>query len=206
MSAMRGCRALVFVVSTFVIAACGGKAKSPPPPIVHAEPPPPPPPVCVKAGADQSAIGSAAADADRAHFCVSDGTDTNQCFTMSLADGKLEKLAAPGPAQPPSLADTHARVETTATEVKVCTSETECKTIKPGVPKNADNPLDARANAAGTIAVVMLGDGEKGKGIAEVWDVAKNKKLASIRYAKGDFKCGHGRVLGDTVYVSADVC
>jgi len=204
---MRGTRITFVIVS--LLAACGGKSPPPPtPPVAKAppKPPPPPPPACVKAGEEQSAIGSAGADADHARFCVSDGTDTNQCFTVALADGKLEKAGAPEAPQSAALGDAHARVETTATEVKVCVTPDDCKTIKPSVPKNAQNPIDAAVNAQGTIAVVMLGDAEKGKGTAEVWDVAKNKKLSSIKYAKADFKCGHARVLGDTVFVSADVC
>ena len=188
-------------------AACGGSQKPAPPPVVHEEPKPaPPPPVCVRAGAEQSAIGSASADAASAKFCISDGSDTNQCFTVDLAAGTLTRLAGPGPAQPPALGDAHARVETTATEVKVCATADACKTIAPKVPKNAENPIEARANAAGTIAVVLLGDAEAGKGTAEVWDVAKNKRLSSIKYANGDYKCGHARVLDQTIFISADVC
>jgi hypothetical protein len=193
-------------VAIALVGACGGSQK-PAPPVVHEEPKPPaPPPVCVRAGAEMSAIGSASADAASAHFCVSDGSDTNQCFALDLAGGALSRLAGPGPAQAAALGDAHARVETTATEVKVCATADDCKTFKPSLPKSAENPLEARANAAGTIAVVMMGDAEAGKGTAEVWDVAKGKKLSSIRYASGDYKCGHARVLGDTIFVSADVC
>ena len=35
---------------------------------------------------------------------------------------------------------------------------------------------------------------------------AKKKKVASIKYAKGDYKCGSAAMLGDTVYLSASVC
>ncbi len=202
---MKGCRTFALVAFS-IFAACGGKPAPPPAPPKVAVAPKPPPPACVKAGADMSAIGSAGADEGNAHFCVSDGTDTNQCFTVALGDGKLAKASAPGVAQSPALGDARARVETTPTDVKVCATADDCKTIKPAVPKGAENPLEAVANAPGTIAVVLLGDAEKGRGTAEVWDVAKNKKLASIRYAKNDFKCGHARVLGETVFVSADVC
>lgn len=209
MPAMWGRRTSILFIASALIAACGGKAKAPAPaPIVHvAKKPPPPPPACVKAGEQQSAIGSAGVDDHGAHFCVSDGTDVNQCFSMALPGGKLDKAPSPGAAQAPALADAAARVETTATEVKVCAlADNTCKTIKPGVAKTATNPIEAAVNAAGTIVVALVGDGAKGKGAAEVWDVAKGKKLATIKYAKGDFKCGHARVLGDTVFVSADVC
>jgi hypothetical protein len=192
-----------------IAAACGGKAKPPaPPPVEHEEARrPPPPPACVKAGAEMSAIGSAGADDSRAHFCISDGTDTNQCFTIELDNGKLEKSGSPGAAQPSALGDSKARVQTTATDVKVCPgADDTCKTFKPAVPKGAENPIEAVANAAGTLSVVLLGDAEKGKGSAEVWDVAKGKRVIAIKYAHADFKCGHARVLGDTVYISADVC
>ena len=46
----------------------------------------------------------------------------------------------------------------------------------------ADNQLVAVANA--THAVVMIGDTEAGKGVAEVWDVAKAKKTSTIKYAR----------------------
>ena len=205
---MWGRRTSVLVAISSILAACGGKAKAPAPaPIVHVAPKPPPPPVCVKAGEQQSAIGSAGVDDHGTHFCVSDGTDANQCFTMALPAGTLGKASAPGAAQAPALTDSAARVETTATEVKVCAlADNTCKTIKPGVGKAATNPIEAAVNAAGTIVVALVGDGAKGKGAAEVWDVAKGKKLATIKYAKGEFKCGHARVLGDTVFVSADVC
>ena len=39
-----------------------------------------------------------------------------------------------------------------------------------------------------------------------MWDVAKKKTLATIKYAKGDYKCGSAAMLGDTVYISASVC
>ena len=203
---MRGFALVAFTIA--ISSACGGKQAPPPAPpkVALAPKPPPPPPACVKAGAEMSAIGSAGADDGSAHFCISDGTDTNQCFTVALGDGKLDKATAPTAAQSPALGEARARVETTPTDVKVCATADDCKTIKPAVPKGAENPIEAVANAPGTIAVVLLGDAEKGKGTAEVWDVAKNKKLASIKYAKNDFKCGHARVLGESVFISADVC
>ena len=196
-------------LSMIVLAACGSKPPPPaPPPKVVAKkppPPPPPPPTCVKAGTEIAAIGSPSADAAFAHFCVSDGAESPECFTMDLANGKLDKAGSPSAAQPGALGDVHARVETTATEVKVCVGEA-CKTFKPSVPKGSENPVEAVANAEGTLAVVLSGDAEKGKGAAEIWDVTKGKKVNAAKYAKGDYKCGHARVLGATVFVSADVC
>ncbi|MCE9574563.1 MAG: hypothetical protein K8W52_15555 [Deltaproteobacteria bacterium] len=196
-------------LSMTVLAACGSKPPPPAPPpkveVAKPKPPPPPPPVCVKAGAEMSAIGSPSADAAAASFCVSDGAESNECFSMDLATGKLAKASAPSAAQQGALGETHARVETTATEVKVCVGEA-CKTFKPAVPKGSENPIEAVANADGTLAVVLSGDAEKGKGAAEIWDVAKGKKVIAAKYAKADYKCGHARVLGSTIFVSADVC
>jgi hypothetical protein len=191
-----------------LVPACGGKQKPAPEPVVEApkpKPPPPPPPVCVQAGAEMSLIGMATAGEGGASFCVSDGADANQCFHVDLASKEYSKLAQPPKAQPLTLAETEARVETTATDITVSRGEDK-KVLKPKVPKGAENPLDARVNAAGTLALVFLGDAEAGKGVAEVWDVTKARKLSVIRYAKGDYKCGTGQVLGDLVYISSSVC
>jgi hypothetical protein len=205
-------RALRLTSAAFALAAlipaCGGKQKPAPEPVAPAprpKPAPPPPPVCVKAGAEMSLIGMATAGEGGASFCVSDGADANQCFHVDLAAREYSKLAQPPKAQPLTLAEAEARVETTATEIKVSLGETQ-KIVKPRVPKGAENPIDARVNAAGTLALVFLGDAEAGKGIAEVWDVTKARKLSVIRYAKGDYKCGTGQVLGDLVYISSSVC
>jgi hypothetical protein len=210
MAAMRIVSGFVAASLSFVaLAGCGHKAPPPPPPpkvVAHKPaPPPPPPPVCVKAGAEMSAIGSPSADATAAHFCVSDGAESNECFSIDLASGKLDKAGAPSPAQPSALGDEHARVDASATEVKICMGE-KCTAFKPGVPKGSENPIEAVTNAAGTIAVVLSGDAEKGKGVAEIWDATKGKKVINVKYAKADYKCGHARVLGATVFVSADVC
>ena len=61
-------------------------------------------------------------------------------------------------------------------------------------------------NPSGTTVVALIGNSEAGKGVAEVWDVGKKKKTATIKYAKGDYKCGHAEMLGDTVYITASVC
>jgi hypothetical protein len=99
-----------------------------------------------------------------------------------------------------------ARLESTAKDVKVCIGDT-CFTFKPKVPKGNENPIDAVANATGTYAAVMAGNAEKGKGTVELWDVVKGKMIGKpIKYAKGEYKCGEARVLGDTLYISASVC
>jgi hypothetical protein len=209
MRKIRIASAVIAVLGAASLAACGGSDTKPAAPEVAAPPkpkaPPPPPPVCVKAGAEMSLIGMATAGEGGASFCVSDGADTNQCFHVDLAAGEYSKLAQPPKAQPLTVAEPEARVETTATEVKVCKGE-DCKVVKPRVPRGAENPIDARVNATGTLALVFLGDAEAGKGTAEVWDVLKARRLATIRYGKGVHTCGTGQLLGDAVYISSSVC
>jgi|GEM_PF-2068026 len=194
-------------------AACGSKAKpvvEAPKPVVEApKPPPPPPPVCVPA-TEVATIGTPTADASAAQFCVSNSGDDGACFSVDLASGKYAELAGAPTAQKPSLESGDARVETTATEVKVCVDvadgEAACTTLKPKVAKGATDPIQAVINNAGTFVVALYGNAEAGKGVAEVWDVGKKKKTATIKYAKGDYKCGHAEMLGDTVYITASVC
>jgi hypothetical protein len=139
---------------------------------------------------------------------VSDGAEQNACFEVDLENKKYATLDASPIAQTSTVEAPAARVVASPTEVKICTGEDEtaCKALKPKVPKGASEPIDAAVDASGTWAVLMLGDEEKGKGVAEVWDVTKGKKTATIKYAKGDHKCGAPQVLGDVVYISASVC
>lgn len=210
---MRKLRALAFAIAVVPLAAaaCGGKTKPPPEPepvVVEKpkpKPPPPPPPVCVRAGSAMSLVGMLDATAEAVKFCVSDGEASNLCYGVDLAAQKYSVLDVPPAAQPTSLDPDPARVETTATEVKVCVGE-ECKTLKPKMPKGNQNPIDAVVNAAGTHVAVMMGNAEAGKGTVDLWDVAKGKKLVTVKYAKGDYKCGEARLLGTTLYVSASVC
>jgi hypothetical protein len=62
-------------------------------------------------------------------------------------------------------------------------------------------PAAAAPAPDGGVAVVT-----PNPGVAEVWDAAKTKKLASFRYGRGDFKCGKVALLGATIYVSASAC
>jgi hypothetical protein len=190
------------------LVACGGGGekkktvpKPKPKPVVK-KPDPPPPPPCIKGGDAMGAIGGANGTDAGAEFCVSDGS-SNECFSVDLASGEYKKLDAPPTPQPASLETEDVKVETTPTEVKVCAGE-DCKTLAPKVPKGAESQLVAVASK--THAVVMIGDTESGKGVAELWDLAKSKKAATIKYAKSDFKCGVPKLLGSTVYISASVC
>lgn len=192
------------LVACLVAAACGGgDAKKPTTP-TRVEPvvgkPPGPPPVCIQGGDATGAIGGATGSDTGAEFCVSDGS--NQCFSVDLASGKYTKLDAPPTPQPAAIDPGDVKVDTTATAIEVCKGK-ECKTVSPKVPK-PDKLLAAVANES--IAVVMLGDTLAGRVTAEVWDVARNKKLTSIKYAKSDFVCGVPKLLGSTIYISASVC
>ena len=194
------------ILSLTAVAACGGKKQVQAPVVVQApkvEAPKPLPAACFKPDAGMAAIGNANFVDGHAQFCVSDGSDQNECFTVDPAASKYEKLKTAPSAQTAAVEDASVHVETTPTEVKVCPTPDKCVTLAPKVPKS-DNQLVAVANA--TTAVIMFGDAEAGKGSAEVWDVAKNKKLTSIKYAKGDNKCGSAKLLGETIYISASVC
>lgn len=197
-----------------VTAACGGKSKppvvTPPPPVAEVKPaPPPPPPVCVPA-TEPAIISTPASDGTAVHFCTSDGAADPSCFAVGLADGKYAKLAEAPSTQRPGLDDAKATVQTTATTVEVCveveTGDAACTTLKPKVARGATEPLRAAVNPTGTMVAVLVGDAAKGKGVVELWDVTKKKKATTIKYAKGDYRCGAVAMLGDTVFVSASVC
>jgi hypothetical protein len=118
-----------------------------------------------------------------------------------LETARLRQLSEPPAAQERSLTAT-GRVETTNPDLKVCNGMS-CKTLTPQVWPGAA-PLRAATN--GSIAAVLLGNAESGKGYVDVYDVTKPKKLATFKYARGEFKCGDVAMLGDTIYVSASTC
>lgn len=157
-------------------------------------------PACIKPPEEAAVIAHADGDEKRVTYCV--GTAVDQCFAMDLASGKLTNLSDQPKGQSPAL-DASARVETTNPEFKVCTEATGCKTLTPQVWPGAA-PLRAATN--GTIAAIMLGDAEAGKGYVDIYDVMKTKKLATVKYARGEFKCGDLAMLGETLYVNATVC
>jgi hypothetical protein len=182
-----------------LLSACSGGASKPPPeapkPVVHEEPKPPPKPACVQTPEGEAAITHASVNGGRVQYCV--GTVVDQCFALDLASGALTHLDAP----PAATAEPN-HIETTNPDLKVCTGD-QCKSLTPQVwPGTA--PLHAATN--GQFAVVLLGDAEHGQGYAEVYDVQKAKKVASIRYARGDWKCGEVQMLGETIYIGASTC
>jgi hypothetical protein len=185
---------LAFVL---VVVAC-----SKPAPVVKPQPPPkvePPPPACIKPLDEATfAIKNAVADGTTVKYCIGDQPD--QCFRLDTATGAFDKLA-----EPPKLDGvTTAHVETTNPDLKICQVE-GCKTLTAKVLPAAAQ-IRAATNSTGTVAVFLLGDAPAGKGYAEVWDVAAQKKLASFKYARGEFKCGDVSMIEDTILVSAAQC
>ena len=180
-------------------AGCGATPKPAPPPAVNPPPPAPPPaPACIKPPEETAPITHASGDETHVQYCV--GTVEGQCFALELATGKLVRLdAAPAAPAPASAAP---RVETTNPELKICNAD-QCKTLTPQVWPGAA-PLRVATN--GSFAVVLLGDPASGKGYADVWDVAKTKRVTTIRYTHGDFRCGDVAMLGDTIYLGANAC
>ena len=184
-----------------MLAGCGAKAAEP----VRggaikastAVKPDAPKPACIRAPEEAAPILHAVGDDAHARYCI--GASVDQCFALDLATGVLTHLAAP-PADVAAGGDAH--VETTNPELKVCSGAT-CKSLAPQVWPGAA-PLHAATN--GSVAVVLLGDVEAGKGYADIYDVVKTRKLSSFRYAHGDYKCGAVAMLGDTIYIGADVC
>ena len=207
---------LSVVASSLVVVAagCGGGTKKVAPPVKVATKPvrkpvkkkKPPPPVCVAQG-DQAVIGMSTADGDLVQFCVADGSGGSQCYGVELDQKKYDTLGSPPIPQSPTIAAPAARLQSTPSEVTVCAGDSDaaCKTLRPRV-KKGENPIEASINGQGTVVAMLLGDAESGKGEAQVWSVAKKKKLASIKYAKGDYRCGTAHVLDDLVFVSAGVC
>lgn len=204
------------VVSSLVVvaAACGGSTKKTTAPVKVTTKPvdkpvkkkPPPPPVCV-AQSELAVIGMSAADDGLVSFCVSDGNGGSPCYSLELDGNKLSKLPSPPIPQAATREAPAVRLQATPSEVEVCPVEGEgkCARLKPK-GKGGDNPIEAAVNRAGTTVVMLLGDAERGKGVAEVWSVAKKKKVATIKYARGDYRCGTAHVVDELVFVSAGVC
>lgn len=179
-----------------------GCARPAPPPAAPAAPPPPPPvsraPVCITVPEAAAPITRAHADGTSVRYCVGDG---DACFALELATGALTRLAPP-PAAPASAAPS--RAVSAPPSLEVCTGDA-CKALTTKVLPGSAR-LRAASTADGGIVVVLLGDAVRGQGAAEVWDVARAKKLAQFRYARGDYRCGDVAILGDTIYLSADTC
>ena len=191
--------ALAAVLAGLATTSCG--AKPAPAPVVKAPPPKPPPvaPACIQPMDDAAvAITDASADGTRVKYCI--GGNADQCFSLDTTSGAFDKL---GERPKPETAGT-ARVETTNPDLKVCQAE-QCKTLTAKVIPAAAQ-IRAATNTNGSVAVFLLGDAQAGKGYAEIWDVTAQKKLATFKYARGEFKCGDVAILDDTIYLSTATC
>jgi hypothetical protein len=156
-----------------------------------------PRPPCIQPPELDSAITNARVDGTRLGFCI--GKTTEQCFQLELVSGILTRLKAP-----PAAEVTGAHVELATPKLDVC-KDKACTSLTPKVMP-AMTGLRATTNAAGTIAVVLLGDAPAGKGYAEIWDVAAGKRTATFKYARGEFRCGDVRILGDAIYLNVAAC
>ncbi len=179
-----------------VVAACGGKpaaetAKT----SVGKTPETPEKPVCITPPEDAASIVHASSDGTQLQYCIGE-TD---CFAVDLGNHTYHRLI-----EPPKPSTGGARVEAIIPKLDVCTGTT-CTALAAKVMPSAAT-MRAATNADGTFAVVLLGDAPKGAGYAEVWNVAKTKKAATFRYARGDFRCGEVAMLDNTIYLSAAQC
>ena len=162
------------LLAATLVACGGGGAQEPVKPIgikPMAALTQPPRATCIRSPDEAAAITHATADETHVSYCI--GAAVDQCFTLELASGKLEPLAEAPQAQEKGLSTT-GHVETTNPELKACNASGSCKTLTPQVWPGAA-PLHAATN--GSIAVVLLGDAEAGKGYVDVYDVTKSKKL-----------------------------
>ena len=151
--------------------------------------------VCITPPEDAASIVHASSQGTQLQYCIGE-TD---CFAVDLASNTYRRLI-----EPPKPATTGARVEAVTPKLDVC-SGTTCTSLASKVMPGAAT-MRAATNADGTFAVVLLGDAPKGAGYAEIWNVAKTKKSATFRYARGDFRCGEVAMLGNTIYLSAAQC
>ena len=153
---------------------------------------------CITPPDEDGGITDAAATGSRIEYCI--GASTTACFSLDLERGGLDRL----PARPTAIPVDGARAETVDAVLKIC-SGTDCTTITPKVLPSASR-LRAATTTNGSFAAILIGDASAGKGHAEVWDVTKKTRVASFKYAHGDFRCGEVAMLGTTVYVSASQC
>lgn len=154
-------------------------------------------PACIDPPELDSMISRARVDGTRVAFCI--GKTPEQCFGLELVSGTLSRLA-----KPPAIETTGARVETTNPKLEVC-KDHSCTSLTPKVLPTMMG-LRATTNADGSVAVVLLGDAQAGKGYAEVWDVAAGKRTATFKYARGEFRCGDVQILGDAIFLNTAAC
>lgn len=187
------------VLPVVALLACGSAARSQVKPIDIKPVPVAPVKACIRQPDEAAPVTHARTDGSIVSYCI--GSAVDQCFALDVEAGTLKRIDQPPEAQDRSLTPV-GHVEATNPDLKICNTA-GCKTLTPQIwPGTA--PLRAATN--GTIAAVMLGDADKGKGYVDVFDVTKSKKLASFKYARGDFKCGDVAILGETIYVTTNMC
>jgi hypothetical protein len=189
------------VLPVVSLLACGSAATQSQVKPIDIKPMPAAAPVkpCVRQPEEAAPVTHARVDGSVVSYCI--GSAVDQCFALDVDAASLKRIEQPPEAQDRSLVPA-GHVETTNPDLKVCNT-TGCKTLTPQIwPGTA--PLHAATN--GSIAAVMLGDADKGKGYVDVFDVMKSKKLASFKFARGDFKCGDVALLGNTIYVMTNMC
>ena len=184
-----------------MLVGCGGSAPATKP--VQAVAPPvmaPAPPqaaVCIQPPDGEAKIRRATGIEGGVQFCLGEATE---CFAFDFASSALTRMKT----APEGTETAGARIETTNPKLEVCTGS-ECTSLTPKVLAGVA-PLHATTNAAGSVAVVLLGDAAAGKGYAEVWDVATAKRISSFKYARGEFKCGEVAMTGESIFLSASTC
>ena len=185
-----------------MLLGCGGKAPATTPAQTVATPvmapATPQAPVCIQPPEEEAKITRATGIEGGVQFCV--GTEATNCFAFELGTATLTRMKTP----PEGVAAAGARIESTNPKLEVCTGS-QCTSLTPKILAGVA-PLHATTNSAGTIAVVLLGDAAAGKGYAEVWDVALAKRMASFKYARGEFRCGEVAMTGNSIYLSASTC
>ncbi len=182
-----------------MLAACGGAASAPgttPSKSSSSKNPEvPAKPVCITPPDDAVNIDHASSDGSQVQYCIGD----KECFAVDLGTGTYHRLV-----EAPKESAPRTRVEAVNPKLDICTGTTCTSLAHKVMPGTAS--MRAATNADGTFAVVLLGDAPKGVGYAEVWDVAKTKKAATFRYARGVFRCGEVAMLDNTIYLSATQC
>jgi len=192
----------VRALAVALLVGCGGKAPVTTPaqtvatPVMAPAAPVRPP--CIQPPEADGKITHAIGIEGGVQFCL--GAGAGECFAFDLGTATLTRMKT----APSATEATGARIEATNPKLEVCTGA-DCTSLTPKVLAGVA-PLHATTNAAGTVAVVLLGDAAAGKGYAEVWDVAKAKRLSSFKYARGEFKCGEVAMTGDTIFLSASAC
>jgi hypothetical protein len=132
-------------------------------------------------------------DGDAVKFCFDLG-DSVACYREALADGALSTWTAPSkPAEQP----TSLKLDGS----KVTLGKT---TIATKLPQSPDKPLQAAANAAGTLLAVW--DSAGTKKTIETYDVATGSRLASFHAGSTDEACVGVSFLGDTLMIDESNC